>query len=408
MSAPSASWGEDEWDEASDADRRQALAAVLRDRDRLADEVRALRAELERHAAEAHRYAGLASRLNDDLDEARAALAARTPQPAEPWPGAQRWCCTVGAQAYPGPCPGHGEQEPVAAPLPAVPDGSGEHAAAEASGVLWMAMRYALGRATYAVQEVGSAIAQHAHRLASWQRERMAQEIERELGYDADGVAWGSDAATWRQAISDLRAGLPAVPDGEDATCSCCNGDPLTVCAACEQHSCWAGRFMCDESRTAGTKQASPSPNREDDDRPVRWAWAAWLAESAEQADDLDDSERHGLRIAATHLLEDDIAARLNPGDFDPVADPAWALRFTARLWADVEAGRAARRASAPPDGKDVPARLDAAADALAETSGWQYPSNEVRRVAGVLRNVSPTARAAVAAALALPTEPEK
>lgn len=151
-----------------------------------------------------------------------------------------------------------------------------------------------------------------------------------------------------------LAAPLPAVPDGEDATCSCCNGDPLTVCAACEQHSCWAGRFMCDESRTAGTKQASPSPNREDDDRPVRWAWAAWLAESAEQADDLDDSERHSLRIAATHLLEDDIAARLNPGDFDPVADPAWALRFTARLWADVETGRAARRVSAPPDGEDA------------------------------------------------------
>ena len=48
MSAPSASWGEDDWDEASDADRRQAIAAVLRDRDRLVDEVRALRAELDR------------------------------------------------------------------------------------------------------------------------------------------------------------------------------------------------------------------------------------------------------------------------------------------------------------------------------------------------------------------------
>lgn len=50
MTAPSASWGEDEWDEASDADRRQALAAVLRDRDRLVDEVRALRAELDDQA----------------------------------------------------------------------------------------------------------------------------------------------------------------------------------------------------------------------------------------------------------------------------------------------------------------------------------------------------------------------
>lgn len=79
------------------------------------------------------------------------------------------------------------------------------HVGAEAHGVLWMAMRYALGRRTYAVQEVGSAITQHAHRLAPWQRERMAKEIERELGYDADGAAWGCDAVTWQQAITDLR-----------------------------------------------------------------------------------------------------------------------------------------------------------------------------------------------------------
>jgi hypothetical protein len=88
---------------------------------------------------------------------------------------------------------------------------------AEARGVLWMAMRYALGRRTYAAQEVGSAIAQHAHRLEPWQRERMAQEIERELGYDAEGAAWGSDAATWWQAVSDLRAPQPVVPDAGQA-----------------------------------------------------------------------------------------------------------------------------------------------------------------------------------------------
>lgn len=98
----------------------------------LAAEVRALRAELDglrigldvetRRADDWQRVAdGLAE------DAARAAGVARTPQPAV----APGWCCTVGAQAYPGPCPGHGEQEPVGAPLPAVPDGEGARDLAE-------------------------------------------------------------------------------------------------------------------------------------------------------------------------------------------------------------------------------------------------------------------------------------
>lgn len=35
--------------------------------------------------------------------------------------------------------------------------------------------------------------------------------------------------------------------------CACCAGDPDTVCDACGQHSCWAGEFMCEDSRSAGT-----------------------------------------------------------------------------------------------------------------------------------------------------------
>jgi hypothetical protein len=40
------------------------------------------------------------------------------------------------------------------------------------------------------------------------------------------------------------------------AECPCCLGDPNTVCDACEQHSCWAGRFMCDEAQTAGAAES--------------------------------------------------------------------------------------------------------------------------------------------------------
>lgn len=39
------------------------------------------------------------------------------------------------------------------------------------------------------------------------------------------------------------------------AECPCCLGDPDTVCDSCGQHSCWAGLFMCDQAKTAGTRQ---------------------------------------------------------------------------------------------------------------------------------------------------------
>jgi hypothetical protein len=39
---------------------------------------------------------------------------------------------------------------------------------------------------------------------------------------------------------------------GQDI-CDCCGGDPRIVCDACDQHSCWAGEFMCEDAWTAGT-----------------------------------------------------------------------------------------------------------------------------------------------------------
>lgn len=36
-----------------------------------------------------------------------------------------------------------------------------------------------------------------------------------------------------------------------------CDGDPITVCDACLQSSCWQGIFMCDRSRSAGIVQKS-------------------------------------------------------------------------------------------------------------------------------------------------------
>lgn len=79
---------------------------------------------------------------------------------------------------------------------------------AEAQGVLWMALRYALGRATYAPAEVLGAIRAHAHRLPGWQRQRMADEIDRAIGTDAAGM--GCDVAVWRRVAAALRAAGPA------------------------------------------------------------------------------------------------------------------------------------------------------------------------------------------------------
>lgn len=120
----------------------------------------------------------------------------------------------------------------------------------------------------------------------------------------ACAAKWAFTAGRALRAAIDEATGhaapLPAVPDGEDAACSCCGGDPLTVCAACEQHACWAGRFMCEFSRTAGTKQAAPA--RGGEDVPARLDAAAELAALRAQrdavlalADDLAAGETVGI-----------------------------------------------------------------------------------------------------------------
>lgn len=51
----------------------------------------------------------------------------------------------------------------------------------------------------------------------------------------------------------------PTAPD----ICSCCLGDPDTVCSACGEHSCWAGVMYCQDYKSAGTKQkpaVAPTP----------------------------------------------------------------------------------------------------------------------------------------------------
>ncbi len=69
-----------------------------------------------------------------------------------------------------------------------------------------------------------------------------------------------------------------------------------------------------------------------------------------------------------------------------------------------------ARRDAAPvaEDGEDVPARLDAAADAIDEHNPYSCAGGNLRSIAVSLRLSSPELRAAVAAALARPTEPQR
>lgn len=96
---------------------------------------------------------------------------------------------------------------------PRAPVPGPQHPAAEAQGILWMAMRYALGRATYAPAEVRDAIRFHAHRLPEADRNRMADEIDQAIARDAAG--WSCDVAVWEDAARLLRTPRPA-PDGEE------------------------------------------------------------------------------------------------------------------------------------------------------------------------------------------------
>lgn len=69
---------------------------------------------------------------------------------------------------------------------------------------------------------------------------------------------------------------------------------------------------------------------------PTRQQWAAWLIASADEADDLHSHERHGLRLAATHMLDErvaELAASID--DLDEV----YMRGLEAHVRSDVEAG---------------------------------------------------------------------
>lgn len=81
-------------------------------------------------------------------------------------------------------------------------------AGGEAGGVLHMAMRYALGRSTYAPGEVLHALRAHAAQLPAYTRLMMAAEIDEVLNAGRAGM--DCDVAVWRQARDLLRQ------DGEE------------------------------------------------------------------------------------------------------------------------------------------------------------------------------------------------
>lgn len=87
-----------------------------------------------------------------------------------------------------------------------------------------------------------------------------------------------------------------------------------------------------------------------------RARWASWLDQSADEADDLSDAERLGLRVAATHLLDVEVAARVSTIDLD-----ADAIRdLYGRLWAKVESGRAVQVARTPQPADDSAVHAEA------------------------------------------------
>lgn len=55
-------------------------------------------------------------------------------------------------------------------------------------------------------------------------------------------------------------------PDPEIVDCVCCLGPPDLVCAACGEHSCWAGYFFCENYLAAGviTKTEFESRGRQE------------------------------------------------------------------------------------------------------------------------------------------------
>lgn len=79
---------------------------------------------------------------------------------------------------------------------------------------------------------------------------------------------------------------------------------------------------------------------------PTRFQWAYWLSMCADEADsdDISDAERHGLRLAATHLLGDrerGWAADIELTDSD-------VQEFRTEVWAAVVRGHAVHGPTVP------------------------------------------------------------
>ena len=89
-------------------------------------------------------------------------------------------------------------------------------------------------------------------------------------GCDCIGPCSGTKLERWRVILcrdDDIECSAPR--DEGDGAHEVCESKPkgnadrlVTVCASCERASCWHGEFMCDEARTADTKEMAVSELR--------------------------------------------------------------------------------------------------------------------------------------------------
>jgi hypothetical protein len=82
---------------------------------------------------------------------------------------------------------------------------------------------------------------------------RYAQTLPPEVRYGETVTV--AEVASLGGPLIDHQAQCPIDHTPEAGPCPCCQGDPNTVCDACGTHQCWAGRFMCENAQSAGTRQ---------------------------------------------------------------------------------------------------------------------------------------------------------
>ncbi len=312
----------------------------------LAAEVRALRAEVERvHSALRHETdAHVAER-----DRLRAALVARTPQPAEPDRGEARRapveCPGCGAEVWPW----HGLGVHLRAD---VADPDGEVCPVDPARDAPPAESVRVNRSVW---------------------------VDADTWRDPDCIECGGEGAP---CCDPPDAPLPAVPDGEDARrlrWEIFHEDGVGVIVTDLDTERWATGTAATEhgARKVALRNLAEHPSG--GKRDPRWA------------DDLNPPPRWREMVADWRTVETLVGTTATVPEATVAAVRALVQRE--RL-----------------EGEDVPARLDAAADALEarHSHGLGY---ELRQVADQLRDGdggTPELRAAVAAALALPTEREK